>query len=157
MATRSSARRGSEEEASIPAMQPPAHSIGGHGGLDAGFVWQQLSEIQKSLGSLQATMTQHSAAIDKVEANLGARVDKLDDKLSGKISKVESDVSEFKQIRHTAKVVAWIVGVAAAGVLAIAGVIAKEVWTVVKPHAISSMTGAPTAAAPVMPPVKKSP
>ena len=54
------ARKQQDEEASIPAsVQPPAPSYGGHGGLDAGFVWQQLSEIQKTLGAIDAKLDQH--------------------------------------------------------------------------------------------------
>lgn len=119
MATARQSRKPVEEEAVLPQTPPPASHGFGHG-LDVGFVWQQLTEIQKSLGAIQATQVQHTDAIGK-----------LDEKLSGKLSKIDGDVSEFKQIRHTAKVVAWIVGVALAGGLTVVGFVAKEVWSVV--------------------------
>lgn len=126
MATgKTSTRKVSDMEASIPTMAPPAHNYGSHGGLDAGFVWQQLSDIQKSLGAMQATMQQHSSAIER-----------LDEKLGGKIGKIESDVSEFKQIRHTTKVVMWIVGITAGTLVTVSGYIAKEAWMAFKPQAI---------------------
>ncbi|GAB2531215.1 hypothetical protein [Simplicispira piscis] len=137
MATRQPRRSAVEEEATLPQMPPPAHQ-GLGSGLDAGFVWQQLSDIQKSLGAIQATLQQHTSAIEKVDEKLSDKTEKLEEKLGSKLSKIDSDVSEFKQIRHTAKVVAWMVGVASAGVLAVAGFIAKEAWGVFKPHSINA-------------------
>lgn len=123
-------------------MPPPAHQ-GFGGGIDASFVWQQLADIQKSLGSIQATLQQSTAALEKTEEQLNAKIDKIEERLGGKLSKIEADVSEFKQIRHTAKVVAWIVGVAAAGILAFAGFVAKEAWGVLKPIATSAVQQTP--------------
>lgn len=139
-------RRGGD----TPTDAPPAHQ-GLGAGLDPGFIWQQLSEIQKSLGAIQATLQQHTSVIDKIDAKLSDKVDKLEDKLGGKLSKIEADVNEFKQIRHTAKVVAWLVGLAAAGVLAAAGFVAKEAWSVFKPHAITTATQSPNPPPPQRP------
>lgn len=137
MATRQP-RKAADEEATLPQTPPPAHQ-GFGASIDAGFVWQQLSEIQKALGAIQATLQQHTSVIDKVDEKLTGKTEKLEEKLVSKLSKIESDVSEFKQIRHTAKVVAWIVGTAAAGVLALAGFIAKEAWSAFKPLATNAV------------------
>lgn len=119
------ARKQQDEEASIPAsVQPPAPSYGGHGGLDAAFVWQQLSEIQKTLGAIDAKLDQHKDAMAKQESDIG---------------KIKADVAEFKQIRHTAKVLGWVGGVVLAGMLAATGFVVKEVWTVLKPLAVQQI------------------
>lgn len=123
MATR--VRKLQDEEASIPAaVQPPPPSYGGHGGLDAGFVWQQLSDIQKTLGSIDAKLEQQKDAAAKLESDIG---------------KIKADVSEFKQIWHTAKVLGSIGGFVLAGMLAITGFVVKEAWTVLKPLAVQQI------------------
>lgn len=138
MATRQPRKTAGEEEATLPQMPPPAHQGLGVG-LDAGFVWQQLSDIQKSLGAIQATLQQHTAAIEKMDGLLTQKTDKLDEKLGGKLGKIDADLTEFKQIRHTAKVLGWIVVGVAGVVLAVAGYVAKEVWTVFKPLATNAV------------------
>ena len=85
---------------------------------------QQLSDIQKTLGAMTAKLDQNTQAFEKLDESLG---------------KVRADVAEFKQIRHTAKVVAWIVGVTMAGVLAVTGFIAKEAWSLLKPMAVEKI------------------
>lgn len=170
MATARQTRKSTDEEAILPQTPPPANQGFGHG-LDPGFIWQQLSDIQSKLGAIQATqqqhtsalqsvLQQHSAALDKAEEKhasaLGkaeekltvalvkceekhaAALEKSEEKLSGKLSKIDGDVTEFKQIRHTAKVVGWIVGIAASVLVTIAGFVAKEAWTVMKPLAASA-------------------
>ena len=140
MAAARQSRKSTDEEAVLPQTPPPANQGFGHGhGIDPGFIWQQLSEIQSKLGAIQATQQQHSAAIQTVQQQHAAALDKVDEKLSGKLSKIDADVTEFKQIRHTAKVVGWIVGIAAGSVLTLAGFIAKEAWTVLKPLAASAV------------------
>jgi len=61
-----------EEEARLPvAMQPP--SVGGHthhGGMDAAFVWQQLAEIQKTLGTIDAKLDHAQRATAKLETDI---------------------------------------------------------------------------------------
>jgi len=115
--TRSSAK-GQEEEARIPvAVQPPATGYALHGGLDAGFVWQQLADIQKTLGAMDAKLEQGRQVAEKMESELG---------------KIKSDVAEFKQIRYTAKVLIWLVGL----FMALAGFFAKEAWHVFKPGGV---------------------
>jgi hypothetical protein len=108
----------------VTPLQPPAPSYGGHGGLDAGFVWQQLSEIQKTLGAIDAKLDQHKDAMAKQESDIG---------------KIKADVAEFKQIRNTAKVLGWVGGVVLAGMLAVTGFVVKEVWTVLKPLAVQQI------------------
>jgi hypothetical protein len=170
MATARQTRKSNDEEAILPQTPPPANQGFGHG-LDPGFIWQQLSDIQSKLGAIQATqqqhttalqgvLQQHAAAFEKAEekhaAALGkaeekltaalvkceekhaATLEKAEEKLSGKLSKIDGDVNEFKQIRHTAKVVGWIVGIAAGAVVTIAGFVAKEAWNVMKPLAASA-------------------
>ena len=127
-ATRASTRKVVEEEANVPAMQTPP-SFGGHG-IDAAFVWSQLSDIQKTLGAIEAKLDQQKDATAKMD---------------GEIGKIKTDVSEFKQIRHTAKVLGWIVGVLCAGMLALGGILAKEAWSVLKPTAMQAITPPPSA------------
>ncbi|EKD98094.1 MAG: hypothetical protein ACD_23C00589G0002 [uncultured bacterium] len=55
------------------------------------------------------------------------------------IGKIKADVAEFKQIRHTAKVLGWVGGVVLAGMLAVTGFVVKEVWTVLKPLAVQQI------------------
>jgi len=124
--TRASSKATQTEEASIPSqVQAPLPFYGGsHAGLDAGFVWQQLSDIQKTLGAIDAKLEQNQRADAQLESELG---------------KVKTTVSEFKQIQHTAKVVAWIVGFFLTVILAIAGFLAKETWGVLKGFAIEQI------------------
>lgn len=127
MATRP--RKVQDEEASIPAnMQPQMPSHMGHGGLDAGFVWQQLADIQKSLGAIDAKLEQQKESSAKLDADLG---------------KIKADVAEFKQIRHTAKVLGTIAGVVLAGALAVTWFVVKEAWTVLKPLAVQQVQSPP--------------
>lgn len=125
----------------VPQSSTPV-SLGGHSGLDAAFIWQQLSEIQKSLGSINAKLDQHKDMAAKLESDVG---------------KVKADVAEFKQIRHTAKVVAWIVGVAAAALIGLVGFIAKEAWTAIKPLAMQQIQAAPTGQPQIAAPPAPSP
>lgn len=127
MATRP--RKVQDEEASIPAnMQPQVPSHMGHSALDAGFVWQQLSDIQKSLGAINAKLDQQKESSAKLDADLG---------------KVKADVAEFKQIRHTAKVLGVITGVVLAGALTVTWFVVKEAWTVLKPLALQQVQSPP--------------
>lgn len=87
-----------------------------------GFIWQQLSEIQRGLGSIQES-----------QKNLAASLEKLDTKCGSKFSTIEGELGEIKQIRHTAKVVAWIVGIAFAGIFALVSFIANTMWDALKP------------------------
>lgn len=89
-------------------------------GMDPVFVWTQLAEMQKTLGVMSAKQDQHKEATAKLDEAL---------------AQVKADVSGFKQIRHTAKVLAWLVGIAAGAVVAAAGYITKEAWEVFKPYA----------------------
>ncbi|MDH0852096.1 hypothetical protein N5D66_29515 [Delftia tsuruhatensis] len=144
MATARQSKKSGDEEATLPQTPPPVNQGFGHG-LDPGFIWQQLSDIQSRLGAIQATQTQHSSSIEKLE-----------DKLGGKISKIEGDVAEFKQIRHTAKVVGAILSVIAGLLLGGVGYAAKEVWTVLKPLATQAVQGQ-TSPAHTTPPIPKAP
>ncbi len=138
MATRQPRKVAGDEEATLPQMPPPTHQ-GIGAGLDAGFVWQQLSEIQKSLGAIQATLQMHNSSIQRMEESLTQKADKLEETLGGKLAKIDADVTEFKQIRHTAKVIGWMVAAAAGVVITITGYIAKEAWSVLKPLATNAV------------------
>jgi len=127
--TRASSKAAQAEEASIPSQVQaplPLYSSS-HAGLDAGFVWQQLSEIQKTLGGIDAKLEQSQ----KQNANHVTRLESNIAEVKGELGKIKSDVGEFKQIRHTAKVVLWIVG----AILALLGFFAKEAWYLLKPIA----------------------
>lgn len=65
-----------QEEASSPMMSPPAHVPGG---LDPAFIWQQLANIQNSLGSIQEGQRQLATQVEKVETKL----DKMEERVSG--------------------------------------------------------------------------
>jgi hypothetical protein len=82
--------------------------------------------------------TDQKVSMAKVEVKLDS-VKETIETAKGKLSGIESDVLEFKQIRHTAKVVGWIVGLTCTVLLAIAGFIAKEVWSIVKPPAVGAI------------------
>lgn len=130
MATR--ATRATDEEASTPSSVTPVQMGVAHG-MDPIFVWTQLTEMQKSLGAIESTLKHHSTQFDKVHEDS---------------SKIKADVSEFKQIRHTAKVVAWVIGVVAAAFLGVVGFVAKESWSVLKPLAMRQIQVQSTQAAP---------
>lgn len=123
MASTTSSTRKSPDNDVTPQAPQSTPSMGG-GGDYSPFVWQQLSDIQKTLGAMTAKLDQNTQAFEKLDESLG---------------KVKADVAEFKQIRHTAKVVAWIVGVTMAGVLAVTGFIAKEAWSLLKPMAVEKI------------------
>lgn len=94
-----------------------------------GFIWQQLSEIQNRLGSIQ-----------EAQKSLATAQEKQDGKISSKLSVIDADLSEIKQIKHTAK---WllIVGTAVGSVvIAVVGFIVKEVWDISKPLVLEKMT-----------------
>lgn len=119
-------RQASVDEAiATPAAMTTPAQMGIAHGMDAVFVWQQMTDVQKTLGGISAKLDQNKESVEKLEAD---------------IASVKSDVSEFKQIRHTAKVVAWLVGVVAAALLTVTGYIAKEAWSILKPHAVQAVT-----------------
>lgn len=114
--------------------QPPqsspsvASSYGGAGSDFNGFIWQQLNDIQKCLGSIQES-----------QRNLSGVQERTDEKASGKLKKIDEDLAEIKQIRHTAK---WllIIGATVGGLLLTGlGLIFKEVWSVAKPAVMQKL------------------
>lgn len=152
MATARQSRKSNDEEAILPQTPPPANQGFGHG-IDPGFIWQQLSDIQSKLGAIQATQQQHSSAIQTCQQQHAAALEKAEEKLGTKLSKLDADVGEFKQIRHTAKVVGVILSVIAGLILTMVTFAAKEVWTVLSPlasKAVQTQNAQPST--PVLPP-----
>lgn len=113
-------QRSAETEPSTPLTAPsvPAFAAADYNG----FIWQQLSEIQRNLGSIQES-----------QKNLAISLEKLDTKSSSKFSTIEGELTEIKQIRHTAKVVAWIAGVGFTAIFGVASLIANTMWEALKP------------------------
>ena len=99
------------------------------GGSDFnGFIWQQLGEMQRTLGAIQEAQKQLAHAQDKGDA-----------RTSSDLSAIKADLTEIKQIKHTAK---WllIIGTAIGGVLiTVVGYIGKEVWDISKPLVIEKI------------------
>lgn len=108
----------------------PAAGFGGSG-MD-GFIWQQLSDIQKSLGAIQ-----------EAQKNLALAHEKADDKVSGKLKKIEEELAEIKQIRHTAKWLLVIAGTVGGLLITGVGLVFKEVWSVAKPSVFEKLHTAP--------------
>lgn len=128
-ATRAKKQASTDEAVAPPAIMTTPAQMGMAHGMDAVFVWQQMTDVQKTLGAIDAKLDQHKESVAKLEAD---------------IARIKSDVSEFKQIRHTAKVLAWIVGIVAAAVVGLAGFLAKETWSILKPHAMNAVTNSGT-------------
>ncbi|PAT31891.1 hypothetical protein CLI92_09005 [Vandammella animalimorsus] len=122
--TRAKKQAATEEAVAPPAIMTTPAQMGMAHGMDAVFVWQQMTDVQKTLGAIDAKLDQHKESVAKLEAD---------------IARIKSDVSEFKQIRHTAKVLAWVIGVAAAAFMTVTGYIAKEAWGILKPHAMNAV------------------
>lgn len=97
--------------------------------LDASFVWQQLAEIQKGLGGVQAALDTQLARLDKLEADAEKTYDKI-------------NAINYKLIAASA------VG---AVVVLVGGWVFKEVWDVAKPALVQKLTAAPAVAAPANP------
>ena len=115
-----SRQKQTEVEPLVPQLTPSAPVMGS---ADlTGFIWQQLSEIQRNIGSIQES-----------QKNLTASIEKMDLKTSSKLSIIEGELTEIKQIRHTAKVVSWIVGVGFAGLFTVGSIVASTMWDALKP------------------------
>lgn len=112
----------SESDAIAPQSPPPSQFGYGEAAGMSGFIWQQLSEIQKTLGSIQ-----------EAQKSLGSAQDKADEKVSGKLKKIEEDLAEIKQIRHTAKWLLIVGGAVGSIVLTVMGYVVTEVWSIAKP------------------------
>jgi hypothetical protein len=136
----------SRSKAEDTAPQPPQTSptitplAGGHSDFN-GFIWQQLNDIQKCLGTIQES-----------QRNLSAAQEKLDDKVSGKLKKIDDDLAEIKQIRHTAKWLLIVAGTVGGLLLTGVGLVFKEVWSVAKPVVLEKIQSPPVAPATVVPP-----
>lgn len=116
----------------MQASEPPAI---GRGHPEYHFV-QAIMELKSTIHQMD---TDQKVSMARMEEKMGSIKESIESNKK-KLSGIESDVSEFKQIRHTAKAIGWIVGVTCAFVLAFAGYVAKEVWSVLKPSAISVMS-----------------
>ena len=101
------------------------------GGDMNGFIWQQLSELQRSMGAMLEAQKTLASAHDKAET-----------KISGKLSKIEDELAEFKQIWHTAKALFYVGLFVASLVLGAVGFMVKEIWDISKP-AIKERMSAP--------------
>jgi hypothetical protein len=116
----------------MQASEPPAI---GRGHPEYHFV-QAIMELKTTIHQMD---TEQKVTAAKMEVKLEAIAEQVK-ATNSKLSGVEADVSGFKRIQHTAKVVGWLVGVTCALLLGMAGYVTKEVWSVVKPSVISAIT-----------------
>lgn len=137
-------------DVSPPPMRATEPPFIGRGHPEFHFV-QAIMELKTTIHQMD---TDQKVSMARMEEKMGSVKDAIESNKK-KLFGIESDVAEFKQIRHTAKVIGWIVGVTCALVLGVAGYVAKEVWSVLKPSAISAFS-APAQATqePQLPPQK---
>lgn len=131
------------------ATEPP---FIGRGHPEYHFV-QAIMELKSTIHKMD---TDQKVSMTRMEEKMSALKESIESSKK-KLSSIESDVSEFKQIRHTAKVVGWLVGVTCVALLGLAGFVAKEAWSIVKPAALAAMVKPPAQAQepPAQKPAKK--
>lgn len=120
MATR--ARTNVEDGAPDLPATSPGPTVYGNGMDMNGFIWQQLNDIQRTLGAIQESQKQLTTAQEK-----------SDSKTSAKLATIETELTSIRQIKHTAT---WIFSIALiVGGIAMSGVVfvAKEIWSISKP------------------------
>lgn len=115
MATKNTSAR--ESTPTAPQTPPPQMGYGSVG-LSSDFIWQQLNDIQKTLGAIQESQRHGEVSFEKTHTEISA---------------IKSDVSDIKQLKNTAKTVLWIVGVVLAGMLTAAGWVFSQIWDISKP------------------------
>lgn len=122
----------------VQATEPP---FIGKGHPEYHFV-QAIMELKSTIHQMD---TDQKVSMARMEEKLGSMKESVESSKS-KMTKVESDVLEFKQIRHTAMVVGWIIVGTCTLLLGIAGFVAKEAWSILKPAAIAAIAPPPAQA-----------
>ncbi len=62
----------------------------------SGLIWQQLRDVQHTIGAVQETQARLSASIDRLDARFSLKIDGLDDKLIGRLDGIRTDLIEVK-------------------------------------------------------------
>lgn len=138
-------QRAAESEPVAPQTSPPAPY--GHGGADLnGFIWQQLSDMQRTLGAIQ-----------EAQRLLVTTQERSDTKTSSKLAAIEADLAEIKQIKHTAKWLLIVCTAVGGVVITVMGFIAKEVWDIGKPLVLEKLSDSRVVAPSVPPAMPTAP